>query len=264
MRTVESEIGAILDGAISEITQRSIFRRLGGMARAPLRHLSAQDRQAIQAEIESSVRLFAPGRSAELIASCARALAPGGQAGQGGPGGAAGLAGGPAGPGVPRSPSGGAGAARSPAVAIAAAVAAAAAAGSSDKRLAIESEKDIASARLDAWSEAVRIGLSKFTAVKVATAVSELARNIVFYAGRGTIDLRPRQDARETRLEIIAADQGPGIDAVALESIFAGTYRSQRGMGKGLVAVRRLVDDFQLDTRPGRGTRVTCVFRGPG
>jgi serine/threonine-protein kinase RsbT len=249
MRTVESEIGAILDGAISEITQRSIFRRLGGMARAPLLYLSPQDRQAIQAEIESSVRLFAPGRSAELIASCVRALAPGGPAvpaaapGAAGPAGAAEAANWRAGQRRPVGVTG-------------------AAAGSPDKRLAIESEKDIAAARLDAWSEAVRLGLSKFTAVKVATAVSELARNIVFYAGRGTIELRPRQDARETRLEILAADQGPGIEAEKLESIFAGTFRSQRGMGKGLVAVRRLVDDFQLDTRPGRGTRVTCVFRG--
>jgi anti-sigma regulatory factor (Ser/Thr protein kinase) len=247
MRTVESEIGAILDGAISEITQRSIFRRLGRMARAPLQHLSTQDRQAIQAELEGSVRLFAPGRSAELIASCNRVLAP---------------AGGPGGPAGPILPPGAAGRPGPLAAAIAAATAAAAAAGSPDKLLAIETEKDIASARLDAWSEAVRLGLSKFTAVKVATAVSELARNIVFYAGRGTIELRPRQDARETRLEILAADQGPGIDAEKLESIFAGTFRSQRGMGKGLVAVRRLVDDFHLDTRPGRGTRVTCVFRG--
>src|SRR5258708_12445533 len=75
MRTVESEIGAVLAGSISEITQRSIFRRLGGMARAPLQQLSAQDRQTVQTELESSVRLFAPGKSAELIAACARVLA---------------------------------------------------------------------------------------------------------------------------------------------------------------------------------------------
>jgi serine/threonine-protein kinase RsbT len=250
MRTVESEIGAILAGSISEITQRSIFRRLGGMARAPLQHLTTQDRHAIQTELESSVRLFAPAKSAQLIASCARALAllgaPGGTADPAAP--AAGLfasnpaaaSTGGAAPGTP---------VRSPAM-------------GGDKRLAIDSEKDIASARLEAWAEAVRIGLSKFTSVKVATAVSELARNIVFYAGRGTIELRPRQDARETRLEIVAADQGAGIAPEKLDAIFAGTYRSERGMGKGLVAVQKLVDEFQIDTRPGRGTRVSCVFRG--
>lgn len=233
MRTVESEIGAILAGSISEITQRSIFRRLGGMARAPLQHLTTQDRHAIQTELESSVRLFAPAKSAQLIASCARALAL-----LGAPGGAA--------PAAPAAPTGSTGSL----------------AMGGDKRLAIDSEKDIASARLEAWAEAVRIGLSKFTSVKVATAVSELARNIVFYAGRGTIELRPRQDTRETRLEIVAADQGAGIEPEKLDAIFAGTFRSERGLGKGLVAVQKLVDEFKIDTRPGRGTRVSCVFRG--
>lgn len=240
MRTVESEIGSILAGSISEITQRSIFRRLGGMARAQLQHLSTQDRHAIQAELESSVRLFAPARSAQLIASCARALA---------------LLGAPAAAGAPAS------LADRGAAAAGAGMAAPAAIGK-DQCLAIDSEKDIASARLEAWSEAVRIGMSKLTSVKVATAVSELARNIVFYAGKGTIELRPRQDLRGTRLEIVAADEGAGIEPEKLDAIFAGTFRSERGMGKGLVAVQRLVDEFQIDSRPGRGTRVSCVFRG--
>lgn len=259
MRTVESEIGAILAGSISEITQRSIFRRLGGMARAPLQHLTNQDRHAIQTELESSVRLFAPAKSAQLIASCARALAllgaPGGPAdppaGGSPPTGpfAAYRAAAPAGRAALGAPTGSTGATGAVAM-------------GGDKRLAIDSEKDIASARLEAWAEAVRIGLSKFTSVKVATAVSELARNIVFYAGRGTIELRPRQDIRETRLEIVAADQGAGIEPEKLDAIFAGTFRSERGLGKGLVAVQKLVDEFQIDTRPGRGTRVSCVFRG--
>jgi serine/threonine-protein kinase RsbT len=256
MRTVESEIGAILAGSISEITQRSIFRRLGGMARAPLQHLTTQDRHAIQTELESSVRLFAPAKSAQLIASCSRALA------------LLGAPGGPADPPPGSSPSAGPFAVHR-SWAHDGRTAPAAPTGSTgslamggDKRLAIDSEKDIASARLEAWAEAVRIGLSKFTSVKVATAVSELARNIVFYAGRGTIELRPRQDTRETRLEIVAADQGSGIEPEKLDAIFAGTFRSERGLGKGLVAVQKLVDEFQIDTRPGRGTRVSCVFRG--
>jgi serine/threonine-protein kinase RsbT len=131
------------------------------------------------------------------------------------------------------------------------------------KKLPIEQEKDIATARLEAWSEAVRIGLSKFSSVKVATAVSELARNIVFYAGKGTVELRSVKDDRGvTGLQITASDQGPGIPQSKLDEIWAGTYKSQRGMGKGLVAVKKLVDEFQLDTRPGVGTTVTCVFKG--
>ncbi len=51
-------------------------------------------------------------------------------------------------------------------------------------------------------------------------------------------------------------------DAKKLQEIWGGTYKSQRGMGKGLVAVKKLVDEFNLDTAPGRGTTVSCVFRG--
>lgn len=226
MKTVETEVGAILAGTISAITQRSIFNRLGGLAARPIQQLTAQDRLAIMAELESSVRLFARRNSAELIASCAQVL------------GAAGEPAKPAGPSAPDSVNG------------------------AHKRLPIEQEKDIATARLEAWSEAVRIGLSKFTSVKVATAVSELARNIVFYAGKGAVELRSHKDDRGPSLQIVASDRGPGIEPRKLEEIWAGTYKSQRGMGKGLVAVKKLVDDFHLDTGPGRGTTVTCLFRG--
>jgi serine/threonine-protein kinase RsbT len=237
MKTVESEIGAILSGTISAITQRSIFNRLGPLAARPVSQLSNTDRMTVMAELENSVRLFARRNSAELIASCARAL---------GTDGAAPAAGAPAGG----------------ATAGAGAGASGGAAATSTKKLLIEQEKDIATARLEAWSEAVRIGLSKFTSVKVATAVSELARNIVFYAGKGTVELRTVRDDKGQNLQIIASDQGSGIAPAKLEEIWAGTYKSQRGMGKGLVAVKKLVDEFQLDTAPGRGTTVTCMFRG--
>lgn len=230
MKTVEKEIGAILTGTISSITQRSIFNRLGGLATTPVQQLTASDRATIMQELENSVKLFARSNSAQLIASCARALSSGpGSGNSGGTSTAASAA------SVPMTP----------------------------KKMPIEQEKDIATARLEAWSEAVRIGLSKFASVKVATAVSELARNIVFYAGKGSVELRSVKDDRGVLgLQIIAADQGPGIPQSKLDEIWAGTYKSQRGMGKGLVAVKKLVDDFQLDTRPGVGTTVTCVFKG--
>jgi serine/threonine-protein kinase RsbT len=223
VKTVEDAVGAVLSGAISAITQRSIFNRLGGLARTPVAQLGAVERQTILKELESSLRLFARGSSSELLAACERALAS-----EGGP---------PA----------EAGPAASKAV---------------HKTFPVEQEKDIATARLEAWSEAVRIGLSKFTAVKVATAVSELARNIVFYAGKGIVELKATEDDRGPSLHIVASDQGPGIEPHKLEEIWGGTYKSQRGMGKGLLAVKKLVSDFHLDTGPGRGTRVTCVFRG--
>lgn len=240
MRTVENEIGAILSGTISAITQRSIFNRLGPLATRPVSQLSNNDRMTVMAELENSVRLFARRNSAELIASCARALGADGGPVAGPPSASSSTSATASG-----SAGGGAAAAQTPA-----------------KRLPIEQEKDIATARLEAWSEAVRIGLSKFTSVKVATAVSELARNIVFYAGKGTVELRILRDDKGSGLQITASDQGPGIPNAKLEEIWAGTYKSQRGMGKGLVAVKKLVDEFQLDTGPGRGTTVTCLFRG--
>lgn len=232
MKTVEKEIGSILSGTISSITQRSIFNRLGGLATTPVQQLTASDRATIMQELENSVRLFARSNSAQLIASCAKALSPNSGSG----------------PVATVSGAGSGGASTVP---------------MTPKKFSIEQEKDIATARLEAWSEAVRIGLSKFASVKVATAVSELARNIVFYAGKGSVELRSVKDDRGVLgLQIIASDQGPGIPPAKLEEIWAGTYKSQRGMGKGLVAVKKLVDDFQLDTRPGVGTTVTCVFKG--
>lgn len=223
MKTVEDAVGAVLSGAISAITQRSIFNRLGGLARVPVARLGATERQTILKELDSSLRLFARTNSAELLAACERALDDQAQ----------------------------------PAEATAASPSR-----TLYKTFAVALEKDIASARLEAWSEAVRIGLSKFTAVKVATAVSELARNIVFYAGQGTVELRTAEGERGPSLQIVARDQGPGIEAGQLEEIWAGTYKSPRGMGKGLLAVKKLVSDFHLETAPGKGTTVICLFRG--
>lgn len=224
MKTVEDAVGPVLSGAISAITQRSIFNRLGGLVRVPVAQLGAAERQTILKELESSLRLFSRANSAELVAACKRALDP--------------LAP-PAPSAEPAAPS-----------------------KALHKVFAIELEKDIASARLEAWSEAVRLGLSKFMAVKVATAVSELARNIVFYGGQGTVELVSTEDERGPRLHIVAKDQGPGIEPAKLEEIWAGTYKSPRGMGKGLLAVKKLATDFHLDTAAGKGTTVTCVFRG--
>ncbi len=74
MRTVEDAVGAVLSGAISAITQRSIFNRLGGLARTPVGQLGPVERQTVLKELESSLRLFARASSAELLAACERAL----------------------------------------------------------------------------------------------------------------------------------------------------------------------------------------------
>ncbi len=267
MKTVEDAVGVVLSGAISAITQRSIFNRLGGLGRTPVAQLGATERQTILKELESSLRLFARANSVELLAACERALTDGGGAsaspGTSRFGGLGSSAGRPAGSAsAALAGSAGSASAAGTFTSVGSAGAAAPQSKTVRKTFAVDQEKDIATARLEAWSEAVRIGLSKFTAVKVATAVSELARNIVFYAGKGTVELNVTEDERGPSLQIVASDMGPGIEARKLDEIWGGTYKSQRGMGKGLLAVKKLVSDFHLETGPGKGTRVTCLFRG--
>jgi serine/threonine-protein kinase RsbT len=89
--------------------------------------------------------------------------------------------------------------------------------------------------------------------VKVATAISELARNILKYAGKGQITLRRLSGEREG-IEVIATDQGPGIADVEL--VLSPKYRSKTGMGVGLRGSRRVMDHFEISSRVGAGTTV--------
>lgn len=119
--------------------------------------------------------------------------------------------------------------------------------------IAIKVEGDIVRARGAGRDMCRDLGLSEINQVKVATAISELARNIFHYAKTGNIALR-RLAAPRAGIEIIATDQGPGIPDLKL--VLSGAYKSKTGMGKGLLGARRLVDFFEVDTGPDRGTRV--------
>ena len=119
--------------------------------------------------------------------------------------------------------------------------------------IAIKIEGDIVRARGAGRDMCRDLGLSEINQVKVATAISELARNIFHYAKTGNIALR-RLAAPRAGIEIIATDYGPGIPDVKL--VLSGAYKSKTGMGKGLLGARRLVDFFEVETGPDRGTRV--------
>lgn len=114
-------------------------------------------------------------------------------------------------------------------------------------------EHDIVRARSAGREMCRSLGFSEIDQVKVATAISELARNIFHYAKTGTILLRKLQLPRPG-IEVVAVDQGPGIKDVKL--VLGGTYRSKTGMGKGLLGAKRLVDQFEIESSPDRGTRV--------
>lgn len=111
-------------------------------------------------------------------------------------------------------------------------------------------------ARTDAKRLADSLGFAIPDAVKIATVVSELARNIVAYAGKGTITLEVVAEPR-VGIRISARDDGPGIADVA--HILSGKYKSRTGMGLGIVGSKRLVDRFEIDSGPGRGTTIVAV-----
>lgn len=119
----------------------------------------------------------------------------------------------------------------------------------------VSREEHIDAARTAALRLCRDTGLGNVDAVKVATVVSELARNICQYAGKGSITLvvleHPRPGVR-----VIAADQGPGIGH--LGDVVGGRWRSKTGMGLGLAGSRRLMSTFDIQTERGKGTCVTA------
>jgi serine/threonine-protein kinase RsbT len=87
------------------------------------------------------------------------------------------------------------------------------------------------------------------------TAISEVARNIVLYAGQGQIEIATVKRG----IEIVARDRGPGI--ANLDQVLAGNYKSRMGMGLGLRGVKKIADQFDIQTAPGRGTTVRFTMR---
>ncbi len=127
-----------------------------------------------------------------------------------------------------------------------------------DTVIAINGEDDIIVARQMAREVARSLGFGVVDQSRLATAVSELTRNVVRYAkeGRGETRIHPIIDSpRGVGLEIVVADQGPGIgdiQAAMTEGFTTGT-----GLGLGLPGARRLVDEMEIDSVVGRGTKVT-------
>ena len=122
-------------------------------------------------------------------------------------------------------------------------------------RVVIESDSDLVDARAAARDLAARLGFSHTDATLIATAISELARNIVVHVGQGTIVMRPLYEDSRYGLQVVAEDNGIGIHdlSAALEDGYAG----KGGLGLGLPGARRLMDDFEIETGAERGTRIT-------
>ena len=96
---------------------------------------------------------------------------------------------------------------------------------------------------------------------RLATAVSEIARNAFHYASGGRIEFGENLHGPQPAFQIVVRDQGPGIPD--LPAILDGRYRSQTGLGVGLSGARRLMDVFDVQTEPGRGKTVTLTKHLP-
>ena len=124
----------------------------------------------------------------------------------------------------------------------------------------IRREADIVKVRERVRRLAREMGFDATTQIKITTAVSELTRNIYEYARSGAITLSLAQRGHTSAgLQMTARDDGPGIDDAKLRSIMRGSFRSPSGLGVGLVGTRRLMDEFDIQSRAGEGTRVTVV-----
>jgi serine/threonine-protein kinase RsbT len=120
--------------------------------------------------------------------------------------------------------------------------------------VAINSDQDIVSARQKGRAMAIELGFSSGDATLIATAISELARNIVSYARKGQITLKGVQGSSRVGILVIASDEGPGI--LDIRQALRDGFSTSGSLGLGLPGVRRLMDEFEITSQPNLGTTV--------
>jgi serine/threonine-protein kinase RsbT len=118
----------------------------------------------------------------------------------------------------------------------------------------IDKEADIVAVRQQVRELAKEYRFDQFAVAALTTAASELSRNVWVHAHQGVSRIRVLRNGNKVGLELEFVDQGPGI--ADLDRALAGGFSTARSLGLGLSGTRRLVDDFKIDTAPGRGTKV--------
>ena len=121
----------------------------------------------------------------------------------------------------------------------------------------IHIEQDVVMARQTARKLATECGMRLIDLTKLVTAVSELARNTMVYGGGGDMDWQILEENGRVGLRITFRDEGPGIPDIKLA--MTDGWTSGSGLGLGLTGAKRLVNEFELDTEPGKGTRITIT-----
>ena len=124
-----------------------------------------------------------------------------------------------------------------------------------ERRVAINTDADLVSARAEGRAMAEQLGFPRPDPTLIATAISEVARNIVVHVGRGEIVLRPVEEDDRYGVVVIAHDDGPGIRNV--DAALRDDYSGRGGLGLGLPGARRLMDEFEIASDADNGTTVT-------
>src|SRR5215831_16610375 len=124
-----------------------------------------------------------------------------------------------------------------------------------ESRVSISSAADIVTARQKGRVLALELGFNGSELTLIATAISEVARNIVDHAKRGEIFLARTQQGSRRGIAIVARDEGPVIPDV--EQAMQYGYSTGKGLGVGLPGAKWLMDEFDIETRVGNGTTVT-------
>ena len=126
-----------------------------------------------------------------------------------------------------------------------------------DEMLPVRSSQDIVVVRQVVRTWAVEIGFNLVEQTKIVTAASELARNTIDHGGGGRARLQALQDGGRRGLRLTFEDKGPGIPDIDLA--LKDGYTTGGGLGLGLSGARRLSNEFEIESRPGEGTRVTIT-----
>src|SRR5260221_12279321 len=124
-------------------------------------------------------------------------------------------------------------------------------------RIPVASDGDLVTARREGRVMAEQLGFTASEATLVATAISELARNIVNYAKNGEIHVSLVKDGGRRGISVVARDQGPGIADIKVA--MQPGYSTSGGLGLGLPGVRRIMDEFDINSEPGRGTTISVT-----
>jgi serine/threonine-protein kinase RsbT len=123
--------------------------------------------------------------------------------------------------------------------------------------ISIRSEADILVARRTARAIAAELGFTRGEVAMIVTAISELADNVVTYAGEGELRVRLTEENGQRGIEVVTSDEGPGIEDVAL-ALQDGSS-SRPSVGLGLPGARRFMDELAIESAPGCGTTVTAT-----